>query len=94
IFRLAELELKHVDEKKLEHDAHYLLHILHTYAHKNELPVTILGPAKPPVSKIKAVHSRKIYLKSENFVYIARVCKEIKHKNFSSSIYFTPNPLV
>jgi primosomal protein N' (replication factor Y) len=94
VSRLAELELKHINEKKLEDDAHHLMHILHSYAQSNALPVTILGPAKPPVSKIKTVHSRKIYIKSENFIYIVQVCKKIEHKKYSSSIYFTPNPLV
>jgi primosomal protein N' (replication factor Y) (superfamily II helicase) len=91
--RFAELELKHVNEKKLEDEAYHLIHILHTYTQSNELPVTILGPAKPPVSKIKTVHSRKIYIKSENFAHIVQVCKKIEHKKYSSSIYFTPNPL-
>jgi primosomal protein N' (replication factor Y) len=93
VFRFAELELKHVDEKKLEQDAHYLVDVLYAYANNHELSVTILGPSKPPVSKIKAVHSRKIYIKSAHFDDIARLCKEIKKKNYSSSIYFTPNPL-
>ena len=92
-FRFAELELKHVNEKKLEDEANYLINYLHAYAQDHDLPITILGPAKPPVSKIKAIHSRKIYIKSENFAFIARLCREIKHKNYSSSIYFTPNPL-
>src|SRR5579863_1736621 len=55
VFKFAELELKHVDEKKLEQDAHYLVDVLYAYAQNHNIPVTILGPAKPPVSKIKAV---------------------------------------
>ncbi len=92
-FRFAELELKHVNEKKLEDEANYLINYLHAYAQGNDLPVTILGPAKPPVSKIKAVHSRKIYIKSAHFVFIARLCQEINKNKYSSSVYFTPNPL-
>ncbi|HLJ31943.1 MAG TPA: primosomal protein N' [Candidatus Babeliales bacterium] len=93
VFRFAEFELKHVDEKKLEHDANDFINLLHAYAQNNNLPVTILGPAKPPVSKIKSVHSRKIYIKSEQFVYIVRLCKGVVHKKYASAVYFTPNPL-
>ncbi len=93
IAKFAELELKHVNEQKLEQDAYHIIDTLYAYVKQHELPLTILGPAKPPVSKIKAIHSRKIYIKSESFMYIARVYQEIKHKNYSSSIYFTPNPL-
>lgn len=92
--RLAELELKHSNEKKLEYDTHHLIDHLYAYATNNSLAVTILGPAKPPVSKIKSVHSRKIYIKAEEFFYIVQLCKQINRKNYSSSIYFTPNPLV
>lgn len=91
--RFAEFELKHVDEKKLEHDAINFINVLYAYAENNKLPVTILGPAKPPVSKIKTVHSRKIYIKAEQFVYIVKLCKEVDRKKYSSSVYFTPNPL-
>lgn len=91
--RLAELEIKHIDEKKLEQDTHHLIDHLYAYMKHNNLPIIILGPAKPPVSKIKSVHSRKIYLKAEDFSVIAKLCKQINKKNYSSSIYFTPNPL-
>ena len=93
ISRFAELELKHVNEQKLEQDAYHVVDTLYAYIKNHELPVSILGPAKPPVSKIKAVHSRKIYIKSENFADIVELYKRIDKKKYSSSIYFTPNPL-
>jgi len=93
IGRFAELELKHANETKVEHEAHYLINHLYTYIKNNTLDVTILGPAKPPVSKIKSIHSRKIYIKAQEFSYIIKLCKQIDKKNYSSSIYFTPNPL-
>jgi primosomal protein N' (replication factor Y) len=91
--RFAELELKHSNEKKLETDTNNLIDCLYAYAKKTDLPVTILGPAKPPVSKIKAIHSRKIYIKAAEFADIAQLCKQINRKQYYSSIYFTPNPL-
>ncbi len=91
--RFAELEIKHVDERKLEQDTYYVIDSLHAYAKKINLNVTILGPAKPPVSKIKSVHSRKIYIKGKDFSQIALLCNALTKKKYSSSIYFTPNPL-
>lgn len=92
-FRLAELELKHVNEKKLEDEAYYVINVLQEYAVKNELQLTLLGPAKPPVSKIKSIHSRKIYIKGRDFASIVLLYQQINKKQYSSSIYFTPNPL-
>lgn len=91
--RFAELEIKHVNEKKLESDTNNLIDYLYAYAKKADLHVTILGPSKPPVSKIKSVHSRKIYLKAHDFSAIAQLCKGVERRGYSSSIYFTPNPL-
>ena len=91
--RFAELELKHSNEKQLEQDTHHLIEHLYAYTKNNTLSVTILGPAKPPVSKIKSIHSRKIYIKAEKFADIARLCQQINRKQYYSSIYFTPNPL-
>lgn len=93
IARFAELELKHINEKKLEQDTYHLIDHLYAYTKNNSLAITILGPAKPPVSKIKSIHSRKIYLKSDDFSYIMVLCKQINRKLYSSSVYFTPNPL-
>jgi len=93
IARFAEFELKHINEKKLEHDTYHLIDHLYAYTKNNSLAVTILGPAKPPVSKIKSIHSRKIYIKAEDFNVILLLCKQINKKSYSSSVYFTPNPL-
>lgn len=91
--RFAELEIKHSNEARLEQDTNHLIDHLYAYAKSNALAVTILGPAKPPVSKIKSIHSRKIYIKGEDFADIAQLCKQINRKQYSSSVYFTPNPL-
>ncbi len=91
--RFAELELKHVNEKKLEQEAYHIINCLQEYSVKNELSLTLLGPAKPPVSKIKSIHSRKIYIKGENFAQIMKLYRQVNKKLYSSSIYFTPNPL-
>ena len=91
--RFAELELKHVNEKKIEDEAHVLINHLQEYATKYELQLQLLGPSKPPVSKIKSIHSRKIYIKGKDFGEIMELYQQINKKMYSSSIYFTPNPL-
>lgn len=91
--RFAELELKHTHEKKLETDTNNLIDQLYAYVKATNLDVTILGPAKPPVSKIKEIHSRKIYIKGKDFAHIVLLWQSVNKKKYSSSVYFTPNPL-
>jgi primosomal protein N' (replication factor Y) len=90
---LAEIEIKHSNETIVEREASCIVDSLYAYATKHTLAVTILGPAKPPVSKIKSVHSRKMYIKSNNFSHITKLYQQICNQHYSSSIYFTPNPL-
>lgn len=91
--RFAELELKHIHEKKVEEDTNLLIDHLYAYTKNNTLDVIILGPVKPPVSKIKTIHSRKIFIKADDFGDILRLCQQVNKKKYVSSIYFTPNPL-
>lgn len=90
--RLVEIELKHTQEDALERDAQNLASLLITLQQKKQLDVTILGPAKPPVHKIKNVFSRKIYLKSASMGDIIALWQAINHEQFRSMIFFTPNP--
>ena len=53
----------------------------------------ILGPAKPPVAKIKNWHFRKIYLKSNRRELIIQAWQYLQREPVTSSIFFTPNPL-
>jgi primosomal protein N' (replication factor Y) len=92
-YHLVELELKHVNEIAISQEAHHLIDTLLSYAETYKLPVTILGPSLPPVSKIKNIHSRKIYLKSAHYAAIITLYQHINKKNYSSSLYFTPNPV-
>jgi primosomal protein N' (replication factor Y) len=91
--RLVELELKHVNEKQLDQEAHHLVNSLYAYAKNMTDEIQILGPAQPPVSKIKNIHSRKIYIKATNFTDIINLYTHINKWGYSSSIYFTPTPI-
>ncbi|HLB93881.1 MAG TPA: primosomal protein N' [Candidatus Babeliales bacterium] len=53
----------------------------------------ILGPSKPPISKIKNWHFRKIYLKSNKLDIIIQAWQYLQQKPVISSVFFTPNPL-
>lgn len=90
--RLVEIELKNTNEKILDNDAMQLALQLTEFAHTLNSEIRILGPAKPPVSKIKNTNSRKIYLKSSSMAQLIELYKKIDHQKFESSIFFTPNP--
>jgi primosomal protein N' (replication factor Y) len=91
--RLAELELKFDDENIINNDARSLALLLSIQIKNKKFNITLLGPALPPVYKIKNYFLRKIYLKAENFSQLIDLIRIIDHKKFKSSIFFTPNPL-
>jgi primosomal protein N' (replication factor Y) len=93
LVRLVEIELKHSDEVVLEQEAALFVHVIRKMIQDNELEVTVLGPAKPPVHKIKNWHSRKLYLKSAQMQELQLLFQAVDKKNYQSSIFFTPNPL-
>ncbi len=86
--RFAEIELKHTKESVVEDEAMRL-----AYALMDMKKATVLGPTPPPVAKIKKMFSRKIYLKSPTFAAIKELYSAINHKEYKSSLLFTPNPL-
>lgn len=91
--RLAEIEMKHTNEKTIDAEADALVNILFETIEKEKLNVTLLGPSKPPVHKIKSAHMRKIYLKSPHINELIKLFASIKKSHFDCQIFFTPNPL-
>lgn len=91
--RLVELELRHTNEATLHNDAQLIATTLQTIARRQEYDIAILGPAKPPVNKIKNWHYRTIYLKSSNMALLLDIYKEIGPLKITSLISFNPNPL-
>ena len=89
--RFAEIELKNTNEKNLDNDAECLALLLAEQAKKYN--VLVLGPAKPPVAKVKNIHMRKIYLKASSMCNINTVYQFALQQPFTSQIFFTPNPL-
>ncbi len=91
ICRLAEIELKHDDEKILEQEAIACAQALSVLIEYRKARVVLLGPAKPPVHKIKNEYSRKIYLKSNSLNELIALFSEVKQQNYVSRIFFVPN---
>ncbi|MGE0206242.1 MAG: primosomal protein N' [Candidatus Babeliales bacterium] len=91
--RLAEIELKYDDEKILEREAQSLSLFLADQIKKNAYNITLLGPALPPIYKIKNYFVRKIYLKSPDIMHIINLAKSIHYDTFKSAIFLTQNPL-
>lgn len=90
--RLVEVELKHTQEHTLERESHMFATFLLTQAN-NYSSIRILGPAKPPVSKIKDIHTRKIYIKGPNINEILNLLKHKEDLHITSAVHICPNPL-
>lgn len=91
--RFAEIELRHTDERVLEREAVAYAEELSSCADKKALSAVILGPAQPPVFKIKNIFMQRIYIKSMQMSDIYALCGSIDQSKFTSSIFFTPNPV-
>ena len=91
--RLAEIELKHTDESVVHNESFAVAQGLLNMVQEKKIVVTILGPALPPVYKIKKVFIRKIYLKSNDLNHLIALFAGINITRYKSSIFFTPNPL-
>ena len=92
MIRLVEIELKNTNEELLDLESANLAQQFSRLIQKNNYQIIMLGPAKPPVSKIKNTYSRKVYLKSKSIQEIIELYKLIDRDNFKSYIFFTPNP--
>lgn len=95
--RFAEIELRHDDEDLLLVHARLGADIIRQEIKARGVAVTLLGPSKPPVYKIKGVHMLKIYLKTADVktslgLYHA-LLRGLHAAGCNSSVFFTPNPL-
>lgn len=91
--RFAEIELKNKELNLIEKEAFKVAQILNNYISKNLLDILVLGPATPPVEKVKNIYTKKIYLKSANINNLILAYNSIDKKIIRSKISFTPNPL-
>jgi primosomal protein N' (replication factor Y) (superfamily II helicase) len=91
--RLVEIELKHHNAQILEKEAHALTAYLIHQKNLHGYDLQILGPAKPPVHTIANTHIRKIYLKSSYLGLMINLFNTVASRAYTSSLFFTPNPL-
>lgn len=89
--RLAEFELRHTNETLVQRDAQRLADFLINLVATQKLSARILGPALPPVSKIKQTHSRKIYMKGADLATAKVLVMAAQGVKLSSQLFFTPN---
>lgn len=93
MIRLAEIEFKNSNEEQVERESEMAFTILEQIIKTYGYQVKLLGPAKPPVYKIKNIHVRKLYLKGMQFKELALLFAALKTQPFASSLAFTPNPV-
>jgi len=89
--RLSEIELRNKNEQILEAEAKKMATMLSEYSIQKGMDVRILGPTKPPVSKIDTIHYMKIYLKSAHINNIIQLYQYVSQHSFSSKHFFVPN---
>ena len=93
LVRFAEIELRHHDDTELDRESLWYVQALHDLIQSTDKQIRVLGPAQPPVHKVKNVHIRKIYLKGSRIEDLIEVYKKVQSKGWQSRCYFTPNPL-
>ncbi len=92
IIKLAEIEIRCNNMDIIEKESDCIADFIIDYATKNNKEILVLGPAEPPVQKIKNIFIRKIYLKSKNIINLISAYNSINKKYYKSSIFFVPNP--
>ncbi|MGC2310054.1 MAG: primosomal protein N' [Candidatus Babeliaceae bacterium] len=89
--RLVEIEIRHNNEQQVDHDAQLCKVFLQQQLNAQEH--ILLGPAQPPVHKIKNVFIRKLYIKTIHLSHVQHAYKQLLEKKLASSLFYTPHPL-
>lgn len=90
--RLVEIELKHNNENTVQTEAQQLAQSLRMYIEQKYNDIILLGPATPPIAKIKNAYTRIIFLKHIEMRPLIELFKKIDQHLYKSKMYFTPNP--
>jgi len=93
VARFVEIELKSSNEHIIEQEAFQIARLFEQLIHQKKYTISVLGPAEPPVAKVKNIFSRKLYLKGGSIGQMIELYKSIQPNQFQSSVFFTPNPL-
>jgi primosomal protein N' (replication factor Y) len=90
--RLAEIELRHPDEQQVLKDANACALLLRQAARQQGIQATLLGPAQPPVHKIRNTCLQRIYLKTATVQELHLLYAALANHPFTAHLSFTPNP--
>ena len=90
--RFVQIELKNTNEQQIDLDAEQLHELLTQTNEKENLDISVLGPAMPLVSRIKQTHIRHIFLKAKAFTEIYTLLQKSDYTNFESQIFIVPTP--
>ncbi|KKT23859.1 MAG: Helicase PriA essential for oriC/DnaA-independent DNA replication [candidate division TM6 bacterium GW2011_GWF2_43_87] len=90
--RLSEIELRSKDEALLDEEAMRCASLLQEFKKDTAPLLVILGPAQPPVHKVKNIFMRKIYLKSPSFAVLKTALEMIFKSGLRVEVFITQNP--
>ncbi len=91
--RFAEIELRHDNETVIDQESRACVELLCAYAAERNWDIQILGPAQPPVHKVKNINIRRLYVRSTEMSKAITLFNLAQQQNYASSCYFTPNPV-
>lgn len=89
--RLAEIEITSDDEAIVAQESAIICEDLLKESQKNKYEIQVLGPTKPPVSKINNIHRRKMYIKAKKIEEIIVLYAALDKTKFKASLHFIPN---
>lgn len=81
------LEFQHSNEQQVQDDALNIARYLTNTVQKNNLPITVLGPAHPVIHKIKRTEIRHIFLKSTSINNVQALVNSIPTDHIESSFF-------
>jgi len=87
---IAEIEIRNTDQKFVEKDADIIANFLIDHA---QADILVLGPVPAVVYRVQKTYCQKIFLKSLDRSAMMYLFALIKQDTFSSSIFFTIDPV-
>lgn len=87
---IAEIEIRHTEQKTVEQDAENIANLLIDIASEE---IMVLGPVPAVIYRVQRTFCQKIYLKSISRSAMIELFADIKNLQCSSLLYFTIDPV-
>lgn len=87
---IAEIEIRHTDQKTVEKDAEAIADYLIEYAQEN---ILVLGPVPAVIYRVQKTYCQKIFLKSIDRIAMIQLFSSMNQDQFRSSLFFTLDPI-